>query len=113
ISMTPNGQAAIQSRQPVQTSDWITTVSNSVRMIAPVGQTSRQGALTQCLQTSDIISQAVSVRSGLNCSMNLTWRQLFAESDPVLSYDSPVIGRTLPGLFSVGCCARSAGKSFH
>jgi hypothetical protein len=39
--MTPNGQAAMQSRQPLQVSDWITTVSNSVRMMALVGHTSR------------------------------------------------------------------------
>ena len=63
MSITPNGQAAMQSRQPLQASDWITTVSNSVRMIAPVGQTSRQGALTQCLQTSLIMSQRPSCRS--------------------------------------------------
>ena len=36
---------------------WITTVPNSVRKIAPVGQTSRQAAWVQCLQTSEIISQ--------------------------------------------------------
>ena len=34
-------------------------MSNSVRMIAPVGQTSMQLACWQCLQTSDIISQAL------------------------------------------------------
>src|SRR6476661_56916 len=82
-------------------------------MIAPVGQTSRQGAFTQCLQTSDIISQAVSVRSGLICSMNLTCRQLLAVSEPVLSYESPVSGLALPGVSAVGCSARSAGRSFH
>src|SRR5262245_18752506 len=82
-------------------------------MIAPVGQTSRHGALTQCLHTSDIISQAVSLRSGVICSINFTCRQLFAVSEPVLSYESPVIGRALPGLPSDGCSARSAGRSFH
>jgi hypothetical protein len=45
--------------------------------------------------------------------MNLTCRQLLAESEPVLSYESPVIGRALPVEFSVGCSARSAGRSFH
>jgi hypothetical protein len=49
----------MQSRQPLQTSGWMKTVSNSVRMIAPVGQTSRQLACVQCLHTSDIISQAL------------------------------------------------------
>src|SRR5215216_7328273 len=107
MSITPKGQAAMQARQPLQVSDWMTTVSNSVRMIAPVGQTSRHGALTQCLQTSDIISQAVSVRSESICSMNLTCRQLLAVSEPVLSYESPVSGLVWPGAFSVGCCARS------
>src|SRR5256885_4682209 len=34
-----------------------TTVSNSVRKIAPVGHASRHGALAQCLQTSLIMSQ--------------------------------------------------------
>ena len=85
--MTPNGQALTQSRQPLQAGPWMYTVSNSVRMIAPVGQTSRHGAWTQCLHTSDIISQAAWLRSGsvLNCSMNLTCRQLTSEKEPVLS----------------------------
>ena len=38
----------------MQTSAWSTTVSNSVRMSAPVGQASRQPAFVQCLQTSDM-----------------------------------------------------------
>jgi hypothetical protein len=57
--MTPYGQAEMQSRQPLQTSGWMNTVSNSVRMIAPVGHTSRQLACWQCLHTSDIISHAL------------------------------------------------------
>jgi hypothetical protein len=40
--MTPYGQAEMQSRQPLQTSCWMSTESNSVRTIAFVGQTSRQ-----------------------------------------------------------------------
>jgi hypothetical protein len=48
----------MQSRQPLQTEGWMKTLSNSVRMIAPVGQTSMQLAWLQCLQTSDISSQA-------------------------------------------------------
>ena len=75
----------MQSRQPLQTGSWMYTVSNSVRTIDPVGQTSRQGAFTQCLHTSDIISQRPCDRSGLNCSMNLTCRQSTSESDTVLS----------------------------
>ena len=34
-------------------------MSNSVRMMAPVGQTSMQLACVQCLHTSDIISHAL------------------------------------------------------
>src|SRR5712692_577655 len=65
------------------------TVLNSVRMMAPVGQTSMQLACLQCLQTSDIISHAlplpvVSDWSG-TCSTNFTWRQFWASSVPVLS----------------------------
>src|SRR3954452_13308192 len=55
--MTPNAQAGTQYPQPLQTSGWTTTVPNSVRNSAPVGQTSRQAAWVQCLQTSDDISQ--------------------------------------------------------
>src|SRR5262245_21203353 len=60
--MTPYGQAGTQYPQPLQTSGCTTTVPNSVRNRAPVGQTSRQAAWVQCLQTSDIISQRKSVR---------------------------------------------------
>jgi len=41
--------------------------------------------LTQCLQTSDIISQRPCDRSGLNCSMNATCRQVSAPRSIVLS----------------------------
>ncbi len=85
MSITPKGHAAMHMRQPLQTSDWITTVSNSVRMIAPVGQTSRQPAWTQCLHTSLIMSQRPWLRSSLNCSTNLTWRQWIPSSRRVLS----------------------------
>src|SRR5882672_9049477 len=64
---------------------WMTTVSNSVRMIAPVGQTSRQAAWTQCLHTSLISSHRPSFRSSANCSTNLTWRQWMPSSLRVLS----------------------------
>jgi hypothetical protein len=67
-----------------------------VRTIAPVGQFSRQPALLQCLQTSDISSQekfpsAVcwSERAA-GRSMKATWRQVEAPTSPVLSYDMPV-----------------------
>src|SRR6266545_6341985 len=81
----------MQFRQPLHTSCWMKTVSNSVRTIALVGHTSRQDACWQCLQTSDIISQAwpspivvVAVRWA-SLSMNLTCRQFWASSWPVLS----------------------------
>src|SRR5262249_61370020 len=80
----------MQLRQPLHVSCWMKTVSNSVRTMALVGQTSRQEACWQCLHTSDIISQAcpsptvVAAVSELG-SMNLTWRQFSASSLPVLS----------------------------
>src|SRR5215213_369827 len=58
--MTPYGHAGMQYPQPLQTSSCTTTVPNSVRKSAPVGQTSRQAAWVQCLQTSDDISQRTS-----------------------------------------------------
>src|SRR3954466_1457459 len=99
--MTPYGQAGTQYPQPVQMSCWTTTVPNSVRNSAPVGQTSRQAACVQCLQTSELISQrrasptsasavSPSTRMGARCSMNATWRQASEPSAFVLSYESPV-----------------------
>src|SRR5664279_982229 len=105
--MTPNGQAGTQYPQPLQMSSCTTTVPNSVRNNDPVGQTSRQAASVQCLQTSEDISQRKSVRSagaaaapgrsndgmpnsiGLACSMKATCRQVEAPSAPVLSYEEP------------------------
>src|SRR5438045_8738606 len=89
MPMAPYGHAAMQFRQPLHTSCWMKTVLNSVRMMAPVGQTSMQLACLQCLQTSDIISHAaplpaVADSSG-TCSMNLTCRQFCESSEPVLS----------------------------
>ena len=95
----------MQSRQPLQVSAWMYTVSNSVRMIAPVGQTSRQAALTQCLQTSDIISQRPSVRSS---------RELLDELDvpPVDAVETARCCRSCRR--SARACRRSvAGSSFH
>src|SRR5215475_10171453 len=65
-----------------------TTVPNSVRNSAPVGQTSRHAACVQCLQTSDDISQRMPF--GPVCSTNATWRQVSAPRSTVLSYDIPV-----------------------
>src|SRR6266550_3361728 len=89
MPITPYGQAAMQLRQPLHTSCWMNTVLNSVRMIAPVGHTSIQLAYLQCLQTTDIISQAAPLPAVADwsgtCSMNLTWRQFWASRVPVLS----------------------------
>ena len=79
----------MQFRQPLHTSCWMKTVLNSVRMMAPVGQTSMQLACLQCLQTSDIISHALPLPGVADwsgtCSMNFTWRQFWASRLPVLS----------------------------
>src|SRR5215471_7193158 len=109
--MTPKGQAATQDEQPLQISGWMKTFSNSVWIIAPVGHACWHGAVTQCLQTSLIISQRPSLGSlsnesrenpvsdgskpleanrdgefsGGNCSINLTCRQDVADSVSVLS----------------------------
>src|SRR5262245_43574676 len=85
---------------------WTTTVAYSVRKSAPVGHTSRHAACVQCLHTSEDISQRIassrsSSRDGFCCSTNATWRQVFAPSADVLSYDSPV--NTRP----------SSGTTFH
>src|SRR6266702_4291901 len=90
----------MQSRQPLQTEGWMKTVSNSVRMIAPVGQTSMQLAWAQCLQTSDMSSQAfpwpaTDVSSG-TLSMNCTCRQFWESRLQVLSKPSPKAG-SFPG----------------
>src|SRR5437660_12608867 len=103
--MTPKGQAAMQYEQPLQMSGWMYTFSNSLWRMAPVGQACWQGAVTQCLQTSLIMSQRFSwgapgtrssaIRApdvsplagggGVNCSMNFTCRQDVADNSPVLS----------------------------
>src|SRR5262245_34602653 len=69
--------------------------------IALTGHASRQPACAQCLHESLMNSQRPSMRSSLNCSINLTCRQLSADSDPVLSYESPVK------------CGFSSARSFH
>src|SRR4051794_33529802 len=70
------------------------TESNSVRMMAPVGQFSMQPARVQCLQTSDIINHANGLSASLSMSAGfstkLTWRHVDAPRSTVLSYDMPV-----------------------
>src|SRR4051794_6087731 len=63
--MTPYGQAGTQYPQPLQMSPCTTTEPNSVRNSAPVGQTSRQPACVQCLQTSEDISQRICLSAPL------------------------------------------------
>src|SRR5437764_4192822 len=79
----------MQYPQPLQTSSCTTTVPNSVRNSAPVGQTSRQAARVQCLQTSELISQRSPPCPLPDCSTKATWRQRSAPSPPELSYDVP------------------------
>src|SRR6266436_4520122 len=94
--MTPNGQADTQYPHPLQTSSWTTTVPNSVRNSAPVGQTSRQAASVQCLHTSLDISQRLSPGGVVAspgrpiCSMKATCRHVEALRPTVLSNDIPV-----------------------
>src|SRR3954451_20334191 len=101
-------------------SSWTTTVPYSVRNSDPVGQTSRQAASVQCLQTSELISQRnpwssssvstpcstscwrcasctqesgaelVTPSTSTLCSMKATWRQRLAPSSAELSYEVPV-----------------------
>src|SRR4051794_1854777 len=91
--MTPNGQADTQYPQPLQTSSWTTTVPNSVRNSAPVGHTSRHGAVVQCLHTSEDMSHRMPCSSagrsatGRRCSMNATWRHVSELRRAVLTYD--------------------------
>src|SRR3954469_21097782 len=115
--MTPNGQDGTQNPQPLHTSGCTITVSNSVRMSAPVGQASRQPAFVQCLQTSDMKSHLSSCGTpcdsahetrSTSCSpsapdsTNPTCRHVEALSPPGLSYE-PRLPYTEP----------SAGRSFH
>src|SRR5919202_4852717 len=87
-----------------------TTVPYSVRQSKPVGQTSRQAAWVQCLQTSELISQrsgsspaasspasSPSTRNGFRCSTKATWRQELAPSSEVLSYESPLQSKPSSG----------------
>src|SRR5437763_7509452 len=102
LSSTPKGHAGTQYPQPLQTSSCTTTVPNSVRKSAPVGQTSRQAACVQCLQTSELINQrkapsslcasetsSPSRRIGALCSMKATCLHASGPSCPVLSYELP------------------------
>ena len=76
----------MQSRQPLQVSDWMTTVSNSVRMMAPGRADLQAGRLDAVL--ADVAHHqpaAACSRSSLNCSMNLTCRQWMPSSRRVLS----------------------------
>src|SRR3954453_5701361 len=66
------------------------TDSNSVRMIEPVGHASKQAAVSQCLHTSDSMSQENLSSFAAGFSMNATCRHVDAPKCTVLSYDIPV-----------------------
>src|SRR5262245_61008334 len=71
-------------------SGWTNTVSNSVRMIDPVGHASRHAAVWQCLQTSDMSNHENFVFSTIGRSTNATCRHVDAPRCTVLSYDMPL-----------------------
>src|SRR4051794_28686285 len=91
--MTPNGQAGAPLPPPVHTSSRPTTLPESLRNSAPVGHTSRHGAVVQCLHTSEDMSQRMPSSSAgfagtaRSCSMKATCRHVSELSRPVLSYD--------------------------
>src|SRR3954447_1248682 len=107
--------------QPLHTSACTITVSNSVRISAPVGHASRQPAFVQCLHTSDMkthLSIAAASSAPLeasaqptrstSCSPSATdstkrtCRHVDALKEPVESYE-PRLPKPPP----------SAGRSFH
>src|SRR3954447_26170784 len=117
--MTPYGQAGTQYPQPLQMSCWTTTVPNSVRNSAPVGQTSRQPACVQCLQTSEDISQRTCLSvplcpvcgsNSLSASALSTEACAFAsESWCALAGDPPEPCRSSPGRPKVGIGRATGG----
>src|SRR3712207_4790897 len=90
-----------------------TTVPNSVRNSAPVGQASRQPACVQCLQTSDDISQRICLSvplcpvcgsNSLSASALSTLCCALARltSSPATAGDGPLPCRSSPGRPNVG-----------
>src|SRR5438045_6828720 len=83
------------------------TLPNSVRTIDPVGQASRQPALSQCLQTSEENAHVMwsgalpPVPMEVSCSTNFTCRHVEWPNAKVLSYDRPLQRKP------------SSGTSFH
>ena len=76
----------MQYPQPLQTSGWRTTVSNSVLISAPVGHASRQPACVQCLHTSDMKThEGDAGSSSASSSTNRTCRHVVAPSSLVKS----------------------------
>src|SRR3954466_11867890 len=112
--MTPYGQAGTQYPQPLQMSPWTTTVPNSVRNSDPVGQTSRQPACVQCLQTSELISHRTCLSApvcpvcGSNSLSASAFSTLFCcacarlTSSPATAGDGPLSCRSSPGRPKVG-----------
>src|SRR3982751_824934 len=86
-----------------------TTVPNSVRNSAPVGQTSRQAACVQCLHTLDIISQRKSLRGASivrpgrsDIGMPRNWMPVPGGSIVPAAARASTAGGT-PGLVPVSC----------
>src|SRR3954452_15242880 len=116
--MTPNGHAVTPEPQPLHTSACTITVSNSVRISAPVGHASRQPAFVQCLHTSDMKihfsisgeppaasaqpTRSTSCSPSATDSTKRTCRHVDALNEPVESYE-PRLPKPPP----------SAGRSFH
>src|SRR4051794_12032561 len=95
-------------------SPWTTTVPNSVRNSAPVGQTSRQPACVQCLHTSELISQRICLSGPLCpvCGSNDESASAFSTllccafarltSSPDSAGEGPLSWRVSPGSPNVG-----------
>src|SRR5215218_6134100 len=90
-----------------------TTVPNSVRNSAPVGQTSRQPACVQCLHTSELINQRICLSVPLCpvCGSNSDSASAFSTlccalarltSSPATAGDGPLSCRSSPGRPKVG-----------
>src|SRR5438477_13083042 len=89
------------------------TESNSVRMIDPVRHASRQAAVSQCLQTSDIISHENLSPSppAFGFSMNATCRHVDAPRCTLLSYDIPLNEKPSSG--SWFHCLQATSHALH
>src|SRR5262245_14234751 len=87
------------------------TVSNSVRMIEPVGHASRHAAVRQCLHTYDINNHENFVFSTIGRSTNATCRHVDAPRCTVLSYDMPV--KSSPSSGNWFHCLHATSHALH